>query len=239
MKLQIIGDIVQWNDSIIEFHKNIKNIDENEALEIEVNSYGGDVYLGISISNMIKGHKGKTTAIITGIAASAASMISAAADHVKMYASSQYMVHQPWTIAMGNGTSLRKVADDLDKIGSSVLAAYSHRVDENEMKNLLDDETYLTASESVELGLADEIIDAKSKAVQSKIFSKLAEEFNNKLPTVKSKQTIEVSANEDVLKQMFAEFREEIKNELNSKPKEPIQKTVKPKQSLNKLFLNL
>lgn len=227
MKLKITGDIIEWNDSIIEFQNAMKTIDENEDLEVEINSYGGDVYLGISIANMIKGHKGKTTSIITGIAASAASMMAAAADHVKMYASSQYMVHQAWTIAMGSSKDFRKVADDLDKIGTSVLAAYSHRIDDEDMKKLLDAETYLTAAESVELGLADEIIDAKPKAVQSKAFAKLAKEFNDKLSVVEQPIVASNGIDEETLKAMFAEFKNELKNELQPEPKEPTATPVK------------
>ncbi|MFB4471819.1 head maturation protease, ClpP-related [Oceanobacillus caeni] len=238
LKLKIMGDIIEWNESIIEFQNAMKTIDENEELEIEVNSYGGDVYLGISISNAIKAHKGKTTCIITGIAASAASLIVSAADTVKMYSSSQIMVHNAWTIAMGNSKDLRKVADDLDKIGTSVLASYSHRVDEDKMKELLDAETYLTAEESINLGLADEIIDSKPQAVQSKVFSKLAEEFNNKLSIEKEQPKNKSSVNEDEFQQILHKIKADILNELQPKPIEPIQEPVK-NSNLSKLFLNL
>lgn len=241
MKLKIHGDIIDWNDSIIDFQNSMKGIDENEELEVDINSLGGDVFLGISIANTIRGHKGKTTTVISGIAASAASIIATASDSVKMYSSSQLMVHNVWTLAMGNSKDLRKVADDLEKIGESVLASYTHRVDEKTVKDLLDAETYLTAKESKEYGFADVIIDENPKAVQSKVFADLAKKFNDKLSTEKPTKPIPsatVNIDEETLKQMFTNFKDEIKNDLqqqNNKPpeSEPTQK------NMSKLFLNL
>ena len=234
MKLKIYGDIIDWNESIVDFHNSMKSIDENEDLEVEINSMGGDVFLGISLSNIIKGHKGKTTTIISGIAASAASIFAVASDEVKMYNNSQLMIHNAWTLAMGNSKDLRKVADDLDKIGESVLASYTHRVDESTAKEFLDAETFMTAKESKEHGFADIIIDEKPKAVQSKVFADLAKEFNDKIPANVTRP-VAATVSEETLKNMFAEFKSEIKNELNTEPPKP----EPTKNNLSKLFLNL
>lgn len=181
MKHKIKGDISSWNSSIYDFNYKMRNVKEDEDIELEINSYGGDVFAGIDIMNTLRGHKGTVTITITGIAASAASIICMGADVIKAYSNTQMMVHNAWTYAMGNAKELRKIADDLESIGESVLASYTHRIDADTAKKLLDEETYLSASKAKELGLLDEIVDAQPEAVESEIFQDKAKEFNNKI----------------------------------------------------------
>lgn len=181
MKHKIKGDISSWNSSIYDFNYKMRSIKEDEDIELEINSYGGDVFAGIDIMNTLRGHKGNVTITITGIAASAASIICMGADKIKAYSNTQMMVHNAWTYAMGNAKELRKIADDLESIGESVLASYIHRIDGDIAKKLLDEETYLSATKAKELGLLDEIVDAQPEAVESEIFQDKAKEFNNKI----------------------------------------------------------
>lgn len=227
--------MVRWNSSIYEFNYKMRSIKEDEEIELSINSYGGDVFLGIDIGNTLKAHKGKVTVTITGIAASAASILCMGADVIKAYKNTQMMVHNAWTIVMGNAKELRKAADDLDSVGESVLASYTHRIDADTAAKLLDDETYLSASKALEYGLIDEIIDAEPEEVESEMFQDKAKEFNAKLSTKEQPVFTSTGMSEETLKQMFAEFKNEIKNELQ--PKEP-EKTA-PKQNLSALFLNL
>jgi len=184
MKHKIKGDIISWNSSIWDFNQKMKSIKEDENIELEINSYGGDVFLGIDIMNTLRGHKGEVSVTITGIAASAASVIIMGADKIKAYGNTQIMLHNAWTFAMGNSKELRKVADDLESINESVLASYTHRLDADKVKKLLDDETYLSASKALELGLIDEIIDLQTEEVESKIFENKAKEFNKNNETL-------------------------------------------------------
>lgn len=181
MKHKIKGDIISWNSSIWDFNYKMRNVKEDEDIELEINSYGGDVFAGIDIMNTLRGHKGKVTVIITGIAASAASIICMGADVIRMYSNTQLMLHNAWTIVAGNAKQLRKAADDLDVVGESVLASYTHRIDAKVAKKLLDEETYLSAAKAKELGLIDEIVDSTPEEVESEIFQDKAQEFNNKI----------------------------------------------------------
>lgn len=181
MKHKIKGDIISWNSSIWDFNYKMKSIKEDEDIELEINSYGGDVFTGIDIMNTLRRHTGKVTIIITGIAASAASIICMGADVIKAYSNTQVMVHNAWTYAMGNAKQLRKIADDLESIGESVLASYTHRVDKDTMVKLLEEETYLSAAKAKEFGLVDEIVDAQIEEVESEIFQDKAQAFNNKI----------------------------------------------------------
>ena len=232
MKHKIKGDIISWNSSIWDFNYKMKSIKEDEDIELEVNSYGGDVFLGIDLMNTLRGHSGKVTVTITGIAASAASIIAMGADTLRMYSNTQLMVHNAWTYAAGNAKELRKIADDLESIGESVLASYTHRVDEATVKKLLDEETYLSASKSKELGFIDEIVDAKAEEVESEIFSNKAEQFNNSITTPTSST---VEGNEGLLKEInslktqVAELQTKL-NESKEEPAEPQPQKVAAKR---------
>lgn len=221
MKHKIKGDIVGWNSSIYEFNHMMRNIKEDEDIELHINSYGGDVFLGIDICNTLRSHKGHVTVMIPGIAASAASIAAMGADTVKAYSNSQFMVHNAWTIVAGNAKQLRKVANDLDSIGESVLASYTHRVDKDVMAKLLEEETYLSASKAKELGFFDEIIDAQAEEVESEIFSNKASEFNNSITASSSS----VDGNEE-LKQEINNLKSQVLDlqaKLNEPKEEPVE----------------
>ncbi|GIN74024.1 hypothetical protein J14TS2_44990 [Bacillus sp. J14TS2] len=181
MKHKIKGDIISWNSSIWDLNQKMKSIKEDEDITLEINSYGGDVFLGIDIMNTLRSHQGKVTVIITGIAASAASIIAMGADTIKMFSNTQLMVHNAWTYATGNAKELRKVADDLESIGESVLASYTHRVDADTVQKFLDEETYMAASKAKDYGFIDEIVDDVAEEVESEIFSNKAKEFNSSI----------------------------------------------------------
>lgn len=232
MKHKIKGDIVSWNSSIWDFNYKMRSIKEDEDIELEINSYGGDLFLGIDICNTLKSHKGNVTVTITGIAASAASLICMGADKIRAHSNTMMMVHNAWTYAAGNAEKLRKVANDLEKMSQSALKSYTHRIDEDTIKKLMDEETFLTADECLNYGLIDEIIEAEPEAVESEVFQNKVKEINNKL----QKQPIVDSIDQSTLKQILNELKNEIKNEI--KPKEPIEKYVN-EQNLGKLFLNL
>ncbi|MFD2628791.1 head maturation protease, ClpP-related [Oceanobacillus kapialis] len=238
MKHKITGDIVRWNSSIYEFNHKMRSLKKDEEVELSINSYGGDVFLGIDICNTLRSHEGKVTVIITGIAASAASIMCMGADTVKAYNNSQMMIHNAWTIAIGNAKKLRKSADDLDSIGESVVASYTHRIDEATVKDLLENETYLSASKAKDHGLIDEIINGKPEEVESEVFKEEAEEFNNRLNPIASASENKIPAEYE---QMFAAFKDLLKNEsqLNQEPPNQEPTPAEPKQNMSKLFLNL
>lgn len=137
------------------------NAIETEEIHVHINSPGGDVFDGIAIHNQLKNHKAKIIVHIDGLAASAASLIAMAGDKVIMPSNTMLMIHRAWTYTAGNAEALRKVADDLDKIDTSVTKSYLSRFvgEQSELEQLLADETFLTADEAVALGLADEIAD--------------------------------------------------------------------------------
>lgn len=231
MKHKITGDISSWNGTIYDFKNKMRNIKKDEGIELEINSYGGDVFAGIDIMNTLRAHGGNVTLTITGIAASAASIIAMGADKIRMFSNTQLMVHNAWTIVAGNAKELRKKADDLDSIGESVLASYTHRVDAKTVEKLLDEETYLSADKAKELGFVDEIVDGNAETVESEIFQDGAKTFNNSIKSDVDK-FIEKETDEDLIEKIANRLEKKILAKQN-KSKESEEPT---KNGLSRFF---
>jgi ATP-dependent Clp protease, protease subunit len=255
MKHKITGDLTSWNWSVYEFNDKMAAVAADEEIILEMNSYGGDVFLGIDICNTLRAHPGHVTAIVTGIAASAASIAIMGANTIKAYSNTQIMVHHAWTIVAGNAGELRKAADDLDSIGESVLASYTDRVDADQIKKLLDAETFLSAAKAKEIGLIDEIIEsAAAETVESEIFQDKVKEFNSLIKgktAAADNQSKFIAASiankeelENMIKTMIETYNEKKEDEFEipgeKKPGEetPGDNTPKP-SALTKAFLNL
>ncbi|RPE75647.1 ATP-dependent protease ClpP protease subunit [Curtobacterium sp. PhB137] len=131
--------------------------DSVSRIILRINSPGGEVFEGVSILNMLRAHKASVTAVVDGLAASAASVIAAGADDTVMSPGTQMMIHSPWIFAIGNAVDLRKQADVLDTIESSLVEIYTAKAGEQDWTSLLADDTWLNAADAVELGLADRI----------------------------------------------------------------------------------
>lgn len=124
---------------------------------LRINSPGGEVFEGVSILNMLRAHKASVTAVVDGLAASAASVIAAGADDTVMSPGTQMMIHSPWIFAIGNAADLRKEAEVLDVIESGLVDIYTAKAGEQDWAALLADDTWLSASAAVEMGLADRV----------------------------------------------------------------------------------
>ena len=247
MKHKIYGDLTSWNFSVFDFNQKMNEIADDEEITLEMNSYGGDVFLGIDLCNTLRAHPGHVTAVVTGIAASAASIAIMGANRIQAYSNTQIMVHHAWTIVAGNAIELRKAADDLDSIGESVLASYTGRLDEKEVKKLLDAETFLSAAKAKEIGLIDEILDSvNAEEVESEIFQDKIKDFND---LIKGRQNIDIAAAmknplelERMIKNMIETYNktdEEVIIPGEKKPEEQ-KPNEEPKPSALKMaFLNL
>lgn len=131
------------------------------AVTVLINSPGGDSSEGVTIYNLLKQHKGRVTVKVMGMAASAASVIAMAGDEIQMLTGSMLMVHNAWTIAVGNRKDLSYVVGLLDKVDSSMRDIYIQEagIEEETLKGLMDEETYLTAKEAVEVGFANTVLE--------------------------------------------------------------------------------
>lgn len=163
------------------FRDALKEIGDVKTINLHINSPGGSVFEGTAIFNMLKNSKAFINVYIDGLAASIASVIAMAGDKIYMPANAMMMIHNPWVVCEGNADELRKMADDLEKIGSLSIDTYVKRsngkANAEEIQNLMDEETWLTAKEAVELGLADEVVESNKMAAS--INSKDAKRYRN------------------------------------------------------------
>lgn len=129
------------------------------TIHLRINSPGGDVFAAQAICQAIRDTGAKVIAHVDGYAASAATVIANAADEIEMAAGGFYMIHNAWTWAMGNANDLTETAALLSKIDGSLASQYAAKSGKpvDEIRALMDAETWFTAEEAVAVGLVDRI----------------------------------------------------------------------------------
>ena len=132
-----------------------------DHINLYVNSFGGSVKEALGIYAQLRRHPAKVTGYVDGYAASAASVVLMACDHIVMGCNTVQMIHYPWCTVTGNPAELRKCADDLEVLGTASEQAYLERaagkLTREKLAELMTAETYLDAKTCLELGLCDEI----------------------------------------------------------------------------------
>lgn len=173
--LNIYGDITSWpwldtDVSAANLSKQLEALGDVEQIDVYINSYGGEVAEGLAIYNALRRHKAKVTTYCDGFACSIASVIFMAGDERIMNESSLLMIHNAWTMAVGNSAELRKQADDLEKITQASVEAYKAHssLSEKEIKKLMDNESWILPEEALSYGFATTIDKTENeKASQS------------------------------------------------------------------------
>jgi ATP-dependent Clp protease protease subunit len=182
MKIDIKGPIISSDDQWIYDYFEIESTSpkkvndllsgakENEELEIIINSGGGSVFAGSEIYTALKSHKGNTIAKIVGIAASAASVIAMAANRVAISPTAQIMIHNVSSIVAGDYRDLQHEANVIENMNKSIANAYALKTNlgQEELLELMNNETWLNAQQAKEKGFANEIMfDEGNKLVAS------------------------------------------------------------------------
>lgn len=140
-------------------------------INITMNSGGGSTIAGSAIINMMRAYEGNIHVHNIGISASMASVILAEATTASMADNALLMIHNPWSMAMGDSNDMKKQADILDKIKDSLLMAYVRKTgkSEEDISAMMDEETWLTAQEAYDMGFIDEITTAQEIAAHSNL----------------------------------------------------------------------
>jgi ATP-dependent Clp protease protease subunit len=144
------------------FAEELDNFGEINRLHLHINCLGGDAFAAQAIHSCLKDHKaGAKTAYIDGVCASAATLVACGADRVVARHNTNYMVHFPWGVCMGDAEEMRKAAKDLDAVSVPIVSVYQKKVGakltEEEIRQLMADETWLTADEAKEKGFVDTV----------------------------------------------------------------------------------
>lgn len=157
--LDIIGDIGAWGVTAKQFATDLAALGNIKSIVATIHSGGGDVFDGMAIYNLLKGHKAQKSAKVLGLAASMASVILMAFDHIEIPANAMIMVHKPWGGTIGDADDMRKYADLLDKVEGTLVGAYESKtgLDRNTLQEMLATETWLDGHEAKALGFADSV----------------------------------------------------------------------------------
>lgn len=158
LKLSIYGPIGSFfEDSVTDKAvAEALEAEDPDEVELTLNSPGGDAFMGIAIFNLLKSHRAKVTVKVVGEAASAAGIISQAGDEIVMGTGSMLMIHNAWTIALGDWNEMKgtaKLLRKLDRSQADILSSRSQLTSAQAL-NLMEAETWFTAQEAVAKGLA-------------------------------------------------------------------------------------
>lgn len=131
------------------------------TIHLRINSPGGSVFAASAMAQAMSEHPARIVAHIDGVAASAATAVMMAADSIVMAPGAMAMIHNAWTIAMGNAEDLRHTAGLLDKTDGNLVQTYARRTGDKasaeQLATWMAAETWFTADEAVAAGLADSI----------------------------------------------------------------------------------
>ena len=159
-ELLIYDEIDSWFGVAAEqLARDISALDDTRELVVRINSPGGNIYDGVAILNSLRGHPGKVTVVIDGLAASAASVIAMGGDEIVMNRNSELMIHNGSAVAMGGAEDMRRMADRLEAVNANLATIYAERAGgtPEDWRAVMAAETWYSAEEAVAAGLADRV----------------------------------------------------------------------------------
>lgn len=154
----IYDEIGMWGVTSGDFVRDLAKVEATE-LTLHLNSPGGEVFDGLAIYQAIKTSKANVTVMIDGLAASIASVIAMAGDRVVMAPKAQFMIHDAFTMGVGNAGELRETADLLDRISDSIASVYGEKSGQpaDFWRTQMAKDTWYSADEALAAGLIDEV----------------------------------------------------------------------------------
>jgi len=165
IKVDIVGEIdAWWGYGVRELQYQLAQA-PNKPVEVYIHSGGGDLVEGIAIANTLRNHAGKVTTIGVGMVGSAATVIHAAADEgeAKLMEGATYMIHEVSAYGGGRSKDLAHLSQTIEQFNGIITDMYAAKIahvipDAHEqIKNMMSEETYMTAEQAVALGFADAI----------------------------------------------------------------------------------
>lgn len=168
--INIYGTITSWpyldsDVSSFDIKQEIDALDVDE-INVYINSYGGEVAEALAIYSALKRNKATVHTYCDGFACSAATIIFAAGETRTMGNIALLMIHNCMSfVGCVNSKEMRKAADDNDKINQSSIEAYKKisNLSEDEIKEMMDNETWLTAEECLQYGFATDIAEPEEE----------------------------------------------------------------------------
>lgn len=192
VKVWIHGDIGSYDIEAMDLIKALQSVGTQDA-EFRIQSYGGSVYEGLAMYNAIKAHKGKTIGVVDGLVASISSYFLMACDEIQMPENAKLMIHDPSIGAWGGENEIQSALTQLKNAKQTIADAYAERCGKSleDVLQAMEKETWFTASQALEFGLIDTVIDAvdlsnclksvSAADLQAKAFKHMPDDLLNQL----------------------------------------------------------
>ena len=133
---------------------------KGEDITVNINSAGGDMFEGLAIYNILKDYEGKVKIKVVGMAASAASIIAMAGDEIEIGESAFFMIHNAWSVVLGNKDDFLSAAEDFAKFDDAMCSIYAKKTSmgKDEIAEMMNKETWIVGKDAVEMGFASSIM---------------------------------------------------------------------------------
>ncbi|MCI2773419.1 head maturation protease, ClpP-related [Staphylococcus petrasii] len=191
--------------------------ENNEDIEVIINSGGGDVFSGSEIYTTLKAYPGNVNIKIVGVAASAASVIAMAGTHVEMSPTAQMMIHNASSFAMGDYNEMDKASRMLSGTNRGIANAYISKTgkSEEEILDLMNKETWLNAQDAVEQGFADtKMFEETAPKLVANAGQMISEDAINKIAGLKA-QAPQVNFNsQEIAEKLYALMKQDNSDEI-------------------------
>ncbi len=169
-ELQLFGTIQSeedwWSDDCVtyrDFINELNALGDKKTIHVAIQSGGGDVFAANAIYNALVMNKARITGSIIGICASAATIILMACEERRIAKNAILMVHNPSVSLWGSYQTddLLKLAEVTSQVKKSIVTAYMERLDktEDEINQLMDEESWYVGQEAVDAGFCDSVIE--------------------------------------------------------------------------------
>ncbi len=215
-----IYDVIAW--PFIEAQDIISQVPPNaKTINLHINSPGGSVWEGTAIYNWLKNHSAAINVSVEGLAASMASIIAMVGNEITINRAAFLMIHDPWVVMTGNSEELRKEADLLEKIETTMAGIYAEKSgqDINEIRQWMHEETWFTGEDALSKGLASRTEDGDAPGVTN--------QFNLSMFTRFPERPAAAAGNFNV--QRAASARTDNKNKETKKMNEKLRKMLEAK----------
>jgi len=141
-----------------------------QTIRLRMHTPGGDVFAARAMTTALMSTKAKVIAQIDGLVASAGTYVAMAADKIEIVKGGFMMIHNAWTLSLGDHHEMRKTATVLEKISGTIADDYAARAERAgvdlpraDIVDMMDNETWLTAQECLDNGFVDAVFDGTAK----------------------------------------------------------------------------
>jgi ATP-dependent protease ClpP protease subunit len=201
--INVFGEIGNdwWSDSDVTVERVASRLRAagGQDVTVNINSFGGDMFQGMAIYNLLRDYSGKVTVKVLGIAASSASIIAMAGNEIKMSSASFLMIHNCWMLAAGNRHDFAGLADEMKPFDEAIAKIYMAQTDLDQatIATMMDNETWINGDDAIAKGFATSSFDGVVNAQVDKQVYAL-----NKVEIALAKQGITPDDRRELLNQI-------------------------------------